>query len=103
MKVVIHGHQTDVTPLLRMRAEQGAQKLADHLRRVEYADIRFEEDGVKKTVEIVLLAPNTRLVAKGESKFHEPALNDAIAKLDAQIRRLKSARKKKMHQVELRA
>ncbi len=103
MEVVIHGHQTDVTPELRQRAEDGARKLADHLRRVESADITFQEDGVKKTVDIILLAPNTRLVAKGEAKFHEPALNEAIAKLDAQIRRIKSARKKRLHETELRA
>jgi len=95
MEIVIHGHQTDVTDALRIRAEEGARKLAAHLKRVVDADIRFEEDGVFKTVEIVLHAPNhTNLVAKAAAKHHGPALTDAIAKLDAQIRKVKSADKK---------
>jgi ribosome-associated translation inhibitor RaiA len=52
----------------------------------------------------VLHAPNyKKLVAKGEGKYHEPALSEAIAKLDGQIRRLKSARKKSFRGPELRA
>lgn len=98
METVIHGHQTDVTPRLRRRAEYGAQKLADHLKRIEMADITFRKDGPKKLVDIVVLAPNTRLVAKAEGEHYEPALSEAVAKLGSQIRKLKSAKKKKMTQ-----
>ncbi len=104
MEIVIHGHQVDVTPRLRKSAEYGAQKLADHLNRIELADITFREDGPKKMVDIVVLAPQARLVAKGEGKFHGPALADAVSKLDSQIRKLKSAKKKKItHGAEIRA
>lgn len=104
MEIKTHGHQLEVSDSLRARAEEGARKLAEHLQRAVNADIWFGEDGVMKTVEIVLHAPRYKnLVAKAEAKYHEPALADAIAKLDAQIRRLKSARKKKVHGVELRA
>ncbi|HXC25439.1 MAG TPA: ribosome-associated translation inhibitor RaiA [Gemmatimonadaceae bacterium] len=105
MEIVIHGHQTDITPSLRQRAEEGAHKLAEHLREAVDADIRFEEDGLLKTVEIVLHAPKqTRLVAKAEAKHHGPALTDAIAKLDAQIRKLKGVEKRQVHDgAELRA
>jgi ribosomal subunit interface protein len=103
MEIVIHGHQTDVTDSLRLRAKEGARKLADHLKRAVNADICFETEGVKKTVEIVLHAPGTHLVAKADGKYHEPALTEAISKMDAQIRRLKSAKKKKVHGIELRA
>ena len=104
MRIVIHGHHAEVTDTLKARAEEGARKLADHLQRAVDADICFDEDGVFKTVEIVLHAPRARrLVARGEAKFPEVALNDAIAKLDAQIRRLKAARKKRVHGAELRA
>lgn len=104
MEIQTHGHHIEVTDSLRMKAEDGARKLADHLQRAVNADIWFGEDGVMKTVEIVLHAPKYKnLVAKAEAKYHEPALADAIAKMDAQIRRLKSARKKQVHGVELRA
>jgi ribosomal subunit interface protein len=104
MHIVIHGHQTDITESLRERAEDGARKLAEHLQRAVDADIRFEENGLLKTVEIVLHAPKqTRLVAKAEAKHHGPALTEAIAKMDAQIRKIKSAEKRQVHGVELRA
>jgi ribosomal subunit interface protein len=104
MEIQFHGHQTEITDGLRARAADGAQKLAEHLGRPVDADVWFDEDGVTKTVELVLHAPHyKKLVAKGGGKYHEPALTEAIAKLDAQIRRLKSAKKKKVHEAELRA
>jgi ribosomal subunit interface protein len=104
MEIVIHGHQTEITDALRLRADEGARKLAEHLTRAVDADIKFEEDGVLKTVEIVLHAPkHAPLVAKAEAKHHGAALTEAIAKLDAQIRKIKAAAKKQVHGVELRA
>jgi ribosomal subunit interface protein len=104
MEIQFRGHQTDISDGLRIRAAEGAHKLAAHLGRPVDADVCFAEDGVKKTVELVLHAPNyKKLVATGEGKYHEPALSEAIAKLDGQIRRLKSARKKSFRGPELRA
>lgn len=104
MEIQIHGHGLEVTDSLRVRARDGAAKLVEHLGRDVDADVWFDENGVLKTVEIVLHAPRyKKLVAKSEAKYHEPALTDSIAKLDAQIRKLKSAKKKQVHGVELRA
>lgn len=104
MEIKTHGHHAEITDSLRSKAEDGARKLADHLQRAVNADIWFGEDGVMKTVEIVLHARKYKnLVAKAEAKYHEPALTDAIGKMDAQIRRLKSAKKRQVHGVELRA
>jgi ribosomal subunit interface protein len=104
MEIQFHGHQTEITDSLRARATEGAHKLAEHLGRPVDADVWFDEDGVNKTVELVLHAPHYRkLVAKSEAKYHEPALTDVIAKLDAQIRRIKAAKKKQVHEAEQRA
>lgn len=104
METHFHGHQTEITDGLRHRAAEGARKLAEHLQRAVDADVWFGEDGVLKTVEIVLHAPRRKnLVAKSAAKFHEAALTDAIAKLDAQIRRLKVAKKQQVKGTELRA
>lgn len=104
MDIQFHGHQAEITDGLRLKASEGIQKLIEHLGRPVDADVWVSEDGVMKTVELVLHAPHyEKLVAKSESKYHEPALTDAIAKLDAQIRRLKSAKKKQVHEAELRA
>lgn len=104
MEIQFHGHQAEITSGLRMRAAEGVQKLMEHLGRPVDADVWVGEDGVSKTVELVLRAPHfDKLVAKSEGKYHEPALNNAIAKLDAQIRRLKTAKKKQVRETELRA
>jgi len=104
MDIQFHGHQAEITDGLRMRAAEGVQKLREHLGRPIDADVWVSEDGVNKTVELVLRAPHfDNLVAKSEGKYHEPALVNAIAKLDAQIRRLKAAKKKQVHGAELRA
>jgi ribosomal subunit interface protein len=104
MEIQFHGHQTEITDSLRARSSEGVQKLIEHLGRPVDADVWVDEDGARKTVELVLHAPHyEKLVAKGEGKYHEPALTDAIAKLDAQIRKLKTAKKKQVHEAEQRA
>ncbi|MEO7041824.1 MAG: HPF/RaiA family ribosome-associated protein [Gemmatimonadaceae bacterium] len=104
MDIQFHGHQTEITDSLRTRATEGVQKLIEHLGRPVDADVWVDGEGVKKTVELVLHAPHyDKLVAKGNGKYHEPALTDAIAKMDAQIRRLKTAKKKQVHEAEQRA
>ena len=104
MEVVIRGHQAELTDSLKTRAEDGVRKLNDHLRQLVSADVCFAGEGVQKSVELIVHAPgNARLVSKAEAKYHEAALTDAIAKMDAQIRKLKSARKKQVHDTELRA
>ena len=104
MEIQFHGHQTEISEGLRLKAREGIQKLVEHLGREVDADVWFAEDGVKKTVELVLHAPHyDKLVAKGEGRYYEPALTNAITRLDGQIRRLKSAKKKQVHEAELRA
>jgi ribosomal subunit interface protein len=104
MEVVIRGHQTDVTTTLKTRAEEGVTKLNEHFKQLISADVLFGWDGVFKSVEIVVQAPNnTRLVARSDGKYHEAALTDAIGKMAAQIRKLKTAKKKQVHGLELRA
>lgn len=104
MDIQFHGHQTEITDSLRTRATEGVQKLIEHLGRPVDADVWVDGEGVKKTVEVILHAPHyDNLVAKGNGKYHEPALTDAIAKMDAQIRRLKTAKKKQVHEAEQRA
>ena len=104
MEIQFRGHQTEITESLRTKATDGIRKLIEHLGRAADADVLVGEDGVMKTVDLVLHAPHyENLVAKGESKYHETALTEAIGKVDAQIRKLKSAKKKQVHTSELRA
>lgn len=104
MEVVIHAHRSSVTDALRSRADEGVRRCAEHLRRAVDADICFARDGVERTVEISLHAPRARrLVACGAAPSHDAALGIALDRLDAQVRRLRSARKRQVHGTELRA
>lgn len=101
---MIHCHQTEVTESLRARAEEGVRRAAARLRRAMDATVCFDVDGIHRTVEIVLHAPRyRRLVACGAGRRHEVALSEALERLDAQIQRIRSARKKRLHATELRA
>lgn len=96
MELVIHGHQTDVSNGLRYRTEEGLRRIGTKLRRAIIADVRFEEDGVMKAVEIVLQAPNNiLLVGKAENKHHGTALTEALAKIEKQIEKVKTVQKRK--------
>lgn len=97
MEIVIHGHHAVVSESLRVRAERLVRRSAERLARPVGANITFEDDGPVKRVELILHAPNhTSLVAAGEGRRLGPALTLAAAKLDAQIRKLRSAGKKQV-------
>lgn len=90
MEINFHAHHAAISPRLRRRAEAAVERMAKRLRRAVDAIIRFEQDGPVKRVEIVLRAPRQRsIVALGEAKFYGRALTAAIAKLEAQIRKVR--------------
>lgn len=100
MEIIFHGHHAHISPRMRRRAELAVERSAVKLKRAVDAIIRFEQDGPSRRVEITLHAPRHRsLVGIGESKFYGPALADCIAKLEAQIRKIKSVEKAKKHKV----
>lgn len=90
MDIVFHGHGVSVSHHMRQRAIRGVRKLTVRNERAVDAIIRFEEDGPRRRVEIVLHAPrHRRLVAEAEGRYFGPTLTSALARLRIQIGALK--------------
>jgi ribosome-associated translation inhibitor RaiA len=88
MEIILHAHHAEVTDSLRAKAERAVERLGARLRRVVTAIVRFEGDGPSKRVEIVLQAPRRRdLVARAFDRQYEPALAQAVHRLEAQVAR----------------
>jgi ribosome-associated translation inhibitor RaiA len=89
VEIVFHAHNAPIPDRLRRRAEVALERV-DGLAHAVDATVRFEQDGPVKRVEIVLHAPRQKnVIALGEAKFYGPALNTAIDKLKAQVRKLR--------------
>ncbi len=90
MDIVIHEHHADISEYMRTRATRAVERAAKRVPRTVEAIIRFEQDGALRRVTVTLRAPKHHdLVGKGEGKFFGPALNAAIAKVNAQASREK--------------
>ena len=90
MDIMFHGRGVAVSDYMRQRAITGVRKLTERSDRAVDAIIRFEEDGPRRRVEIVLHAPrHRRLVAEAEARYFGPALTAALARLNIQLTALK--------------
>lgn len=86
MEIILHAHHADVPESLRARAERAVARLSARLRRTVTAIVRFEGDGPSKRVEIVLQAPRRAdLVAHAFDRRYEPALAQAVSRLERQV------------------
>ena len=90
MQIMFQAHHAVISDHMRNRAERAVRKLAKRLKRAVDAIVRFETDGKVRIVELIFNAPGRRsLVAKGFSRNYGPALNEAIERMDEQLRRMK--------------
>lgn len=90
MEVIFHSHNAVISDRMRSRAESTLRKLAARASRVVDAVVRFEQDGPTRRVEIMLHAPRRRpLISNGYARQYGPALAEAVANLETQLRRAK--------------
>ena len=90
MEIIFHAHHAVISDHMRQRAERLVRKLASRLSRPVDAIVRFEQDNPVRRVEIVLHAPRCRrLVAEGSARNYGPALSQAAARMEAQLKRVK--------------
>jgi len=88
--IIFHAHHAVISDGMQRRAERVLRRLAERLRKPVDAVVRFEQDGSMRRLEIVLRAPRRRpLVAEGFSRSFGPALAEAAARMESQIRRRK--------------
>jgi ribosome-associated translation inhibitor RaiA len=86
MEIVWHAHNAVISDRLRQRAEAAVEKVATRLNRKVEATIRFEREGTRCRVEIMVRAPrNKALVAEGHGRYYGPALSAALAHLARQV------------------
>jgi len=65
MQIIFHSHHASVSDRMRLRAEEGVRKLAARLGGAVDAVIRFQDDGPRRRVEIVMHASrHRRLIAE---------------------------------------
>jgi ribosome-associated translation inhibitor RaiA len=95
MQIIFHSHHSSVSDRMRLRAEQGVRKLAARLGGAVDAVIRFQDDGPRRRVEIVMRASrHRRLIAEGQARFIGPALAQAVDGLRDQVDRARRMRSK---------
>jgi ribosome-associated translation inhibitor RaiA len=95
MQIIFHSHHASVSDRLRLRAERGVRKLATRLGGAVDAVVRFEGDGSRRRVEIVMHASRRRrLIAEGQARYLGPALAQAVDGLRDQVDRARRARSK---------
>jgi ribosome-associated translation inhibitor RaiA len=90
MDIIFHSHHATISPRLRVRTEDGLQKLARRLGRINSATARFAEDGPSRRVEIAVSAwRGRRFVAEATNRYFGPALGEALARIGKQIDHVK--------------
>jgi len=90
MDIIFHSHHATISPRLRVRTEDGLQKLARRLGRINSATARFAEDGPSRRVEIAVSAwRGRRFVAEATKRHFGPALGEALARIGKQIDHVK--------------
>jgi ribosomal subunit interface protein len=86
MDVVFQAHNAVISDRLKERATRSLQKIARRLEGVVDVTVRFNQDGPRRRVELTVRASGHRnLVAEGQARYYGPALNTALAHLEAQV------------------
>ncbi|MGQ0646619.1 MAG: HPF/RaiA family ribosome-associated protein [Gemmatimonadaceae bacterium] len=86
MEIVWHAHNAVISQRLKQRAEASVAKVSRRLNRTVGATIRFEREGTRCRVEVMLRAPRHRsLVAEGHGRYYGPALSVALDHLQRQV------------------
>jgi ribosome-associated translation inhibitor RaiA len=86
MDIVWQAHNAVISERLRQRAAGALDKVARRLGRAVDATVRFEREGTRCRVELVLHAPRHKsLIAEGHARYYGPALAVALDHLTRQV------------------
>ena len=94
MEIILHAHNAEIPDSLREQAEAAIRRIANRLRRVVNAIVRFVGDGQTRRVEIVLQSPRSgSIFAQADAREFAPALATAVQRLESQVARARTQRK----------
>lgn len=86
MDIVWQAHNAVISERLKERATAQLTKISRRLERVVNATVRFEREGTRCRVELILKAPRHKsLVAEGSARYYGPALSVALDHLSRQV------------------
>ena len=86
MEIVFYAHHAPASDHMRRKAEQAVRRVARRAPRPIDAVIRFEQDGPRRSVELVLHAGRgRRFIARSESRYFGTALAEAVRRLATQL------------------
>lgn len=92
MDIIFHSHHAHISEYLRRRAIRLVARVAARIPRTVQGRVRFEEDGPTRRVTVVLRAPRHHdIIGRAEGRFFGPALVAAVARVQSQTGRERSA------------
>ena len=101
MDIITTVHHAMISDHMKQRASRAVQRIALRVHAPIDATVRFEQDGPTRRVELLMHARQpARVVATGEHpRFFGPALVQALARLEAQLRSAKRPASKRRRPV----
>lgn len=86
MDIVWQSHNAVISERLKERATAQLTKISRRLERAVNATVRFEREGTRCRVELILKAPRHKsLIAEGTARYYGPALSVALEHLSRQV------------------
>ena len=87
MEIVVQSHHAAVSERTIERARRAIAAFGEAHGELVDATIRFEKDNPHRRVELVIRGARRRTyVAEGTARFYGPALNQALGRIEVQIR-----------------
>ena len=96
MEINWQAHHAVISPRLKSRAEASVDRMARRLGGAVGATVRFEREGTRCRVELLLRARRRVLVAEGEGRYYGPALAMATSHLERQVTSLRRTAKERV-------
>ena len=85
MEITWQAHHAVISDRLRARATEGIGKVAKRVDGATGATIRFEREGTRCRVEVILRVRRKAMVAEGHGRYYGPALAVALSHLSRQV------------------
>jgi len=89
MEATFTFRNTEATEALRSHAEDKLTKLDKYLPKLVNAHVIFKVEGFRHMVEIAFLSNGVRFFGKGESNDMYTSIDDAVSRIEHQLRKSK--------------